>query len=92
MKKDDEFDLSERNDGGENLNDNSMNELRNFIEKYTQNLNKRAELGKIDPIIGRNNEIMRAVHILSRNKTNPDFVGEPGVGKTALAEGLALKL
>ena len=46
LKKDDEFDLSERNDGGENLNDNSTNEL-SFIGKYTQNLNKRAELGKI---------------------------------------------
>ena len=92
LKKDDEFDLSERKDGDENLDENSKDDL-SFIEKYTQNLNKRAEIGKIDPIIGRNNEITRAIHILSRrNKNNPIFVGEPGVGKTALAEGLALKI
>ena len=92
LKKDDDFDLSERKLRDENFDDNSNNEL-SFIEKYTQNLNKKASLGKIDPIIGRNNEIMRAVHILSRrNKNNPIFVGEPGVGKTALAEGLALKI
>ena len=92
LKKDDDFDLSERKIRDENFDDNSNNDL-SFIEKYTQNLNKRAALGKIDPIIGRNNEIMRAVHILSRrNKNNPIFVGEPGVGKTALAEGLALKI
>ena len=77
--------------GVENFDDNSNNDI-SFIEKYTQNLNKKASIGKIDPIIGRNNEITRAVHILSRrNKNNPIFVGEPGVGKTALAEGLSTK-
>ena len=92
LKKDDDFDLSERKLRDENFDDNSNNDI-SFVEKYTQNLNKKASLGKIDPIIGRNNEIMRAVHILSRrNKNNPIFVGEPGVGKTALAEGLALKI
>tara|TARA_B100000963_G_scaffold205814_1_gene179239 strand:- start:403 stop:2673 length:2271 start_codon:yes stop_codon:yes gene_type:complete len=64
-----------------------------FLEKYCINLNKKAENDEIDPIIGRDNEILRAIHILSRrNKNNPIFVGDPGVGKTALAEGLALRI
>ena len=56
-------------------------------------LNKKAASGKIDPIIGREKEINRTIHVLARrNKNNPIFVGDPGVGKTALAEGLALKI
>ncbi len=66
---------------------------QDFIKQFTQNLNEKASTNNIDPIVGRNNEISRAIHILSRrNKNNPIFVGEPGVGKTALAEGLALKI
>jgi len=66
---------------------------RNPLEVFTVNLTKRAAQGKIDPLIGRELEIRRAVRVLSRRrKNNPIFVGEPGVGKTALAEGLALKI
>ena len=63
------------------------------IENYCVNLNKKAIEGKIDPIIGREKEINRTIHVLARrNKNNPIFVGDPGVGKAALAEGLALKI
>ena len=68
-------------------------EKEGYLEKYTQNLVQRAQEGKIDPLIGRKNEIERTVQILSRRrKNNPLYVGDPGVGKTALAEGLALKI
>ena len=64
-----------------------------IIEKFCVDLNKKAASGKIDPIIGREKEINRTIHVLARrNKNNPIFVGDPGVGKTALAEGLALKI
>ena len=64
-----------------------------FLEKYTKNLNKLAEQGKLDPVISRDKEIRRLIQILSRRtKNNPVLVGEPGVGKTAIAEGLALKI
>ena len=67
--------------------------MNNFLEKYCVNLNKQVIQKKIDPIIGRAKEIERTIHILSRrNKNNPIFVGDPGVGKTALAEGLAFKI
>ena len=63
------------------------------LERFTENLNKKASEGLIDPLIGRENEVARIVQILSRrNKNNPLLVGEQGVGKTALAEGLALKI
>ncbi|RXV59274.1 ATP-dependent chaperone ClpB [Roseovarius sp. A46] len=63
------------------------------LEKYAQDLTKRAREGKIDPIIGRDDEIRRAMQILSRRtKNNPVLIGEPGVGKTAIAEGLALRI
>jgi ATP-dependent Clp protease ATP-binding subunit ClpB len=63
------------------------------LEKYAQDLTKRASEGKIDPIIGRDDEIRRAMQILSRRtKNNPVLIGEPGVGKTAIAEGLALRI
>jgi ATP-dependent Clp protease ATP-binding subunit ClpA len=61
-----------------------------LVEMYTVNLNERANLGKIDPLIGRNEEVMRSIQVLCRrSKNNPLFVGEAGVGKTAIAEGLA---
>lgn len=64
-----------------------------FLEKYTQNLVLKAQMGLIDPIIGREKELERTIQILCRRrKNNPLFVGEPGVGKTALAEGLAYKI
>lgn len=71
---------------------NSSNAESNFnaLEKYAKNLNKLASSGKLDPVIGRDEEIRRVLHILSRRtKNNPILVGEPGVGKTAIAEGLA---
>ena len=66
---------------------------KSILETYCINLNRKALHGKIDPIIGRENEIERTVQILCRRlKNNPLFVGDPGVGKTALAEGLAKKI
>jgi len=65
----------------------------NSLEKYAVNLNERARTGKLDPVIGRDEEIRRLMHILSRKtKNNPLLVGEPGVGKTAIAEGIAHRI
>ena len=73
--------------------DNQQKKSNEIIEKFCVDLNKKAASGKIDPIIGREKEINRTIHVLARrNKNNPIFVGDPGVGKTALAEGLALKI
>ena len=66
---------------------------RRFIDQYCANLSERAKTGKLDKIIGREEELYRAIQILSRrSKNNPCLIGEPGVGKTAIAEGLALKI
>lgn len=65
----------------------------NALNKYAKNLNELARTGKLDPVIGRDEEIRRTLHILSRrSKNNPILVGEPGVGKTAIAEGLAMRI
>ena len=65
----------------------------NNLQKYAKNLNEMASTGKLDPVIGRDEEIRRTLHILSRrSKNNPILVGEPGVGKTAIAEGLAMRI
>ena len=82
------------NDVGETNNpESSEKDKPNFLEKYCTNLNNRARESKIDPVIGRKDEIIRTIQILSRrNKNNPIFVGDPGVGKTALAEGLAIEI
>ncbi|MBU6262416.1 MAG: AAA family ATPase [Bacteroidetes bacterium] len=65
----------------------------NVLKKYARNLNEAARQGKLDPVIGRDEEIRRTLHILSRrSKNNPLLVGEPGVGKTAIAEGLAMRI
>lgn len=65
----------------------------NALNKYARNLNEMARQGKLDPVIGRDEEIRRTLHILSRrSKNNPILVGEPGVGKTAIAEGLAMRI
>ena len=81
------------NETKENISEESNQEAKsqnNLLEKYCINLNKKAKLGKIDPLIGRKKEINRTVQILCRRlKNNPLFVGDPCVGKTALAEGLA---
>ena len=88
-KEDFDFIKSENKEDENNTN----NSKKDFLNLYCTNLNEKASQLKIDPVIGREKEIERTVHILSRrNKNNPIFVGEPGVGKTALAEGLALKV
>ncbi len=78
---------------GENVTSQSAEETYNSLNKYANNLNKLAEEGKLDPVIGRDEEIRRVLQILSRRtKNNPMLVGEPGVGKTAIAEGLAHRI
>ncbi len=79
--------------GGQNVNDANAEEHRQALEKYTIDLTERAELGKLDPVIGRDDEIRRAIQILQRRtKNNPVMIGEPGVGKTAIIEGLAQRI
>ncbi|MFD2516292.1 ATP-dependent chaperone ClpB [Salinimicrobium flavum] len=78
---------------GEKVTSQSAEETYNSLNKYANNLNKLAEEGKLDPVIGRDEEIRRVLQILSRRtKNNPMLVGEPGVGKTAIAEGLAHRI
>ncbi|NND92802.1 MAG: ATP-dependent chaperone ClpB [Granulosicoccus sp.] len=75
------------------VNDPNAEDNRKALEKYTIDLTERAEQGKIDPVIGRDDEIRRAIQVLQRRtKNNPVFIGEPGVGKTALVEGLAQRI
>jgi len=79
--------------GGQNVQDPNAEEQRQALEKYTIDLTERAEQGKLDPVIGRNDEIRRVVQILQRRtKNNPVLIGEPGVGKTAIVEGLAQRI
>lgn len=79
--------------GGERVTDQYAEEQRQALEKYTVDLTARAEQGKLDPVIGRDEEIRRTVQILQRRtKNNPCLVGEPGVGKTAIVEGLAQRI
>lgn len=79
--------------GGQTVNDPNAEDQRQALKKYTVDLTERAEQGKIDPIIGRDEEIRRMVQILQRRtKNNPVLIGEPGVGKTALVEGLAQRI
>jgi ATP-dependent Clp protease ATP-binding subunit ClpB len=79
--------------GGETVNDANAEEQRQALEKYTIDLTKRAEEGKLDPVIGRDDEIRRTIQVLQRRtKNNPVLIGEPGVGKTAIVEGLAQRI
>ena len=79
--------------GGQSVDDPNAEDQRQALDKYTMDLTERAEQGKMDPIIGRDDEIRRAIQILQRRrKNNPVFIGEPGVGKTAIAEGLAQRI
>src|SRR5262249_53647685 len=79
--------------GGEKVNDANAEESRQALEKYTVDLTERAESGKLDPVIGRDDEIRRTVQVLARRtKNNPVLIGEPGVGKTAIVEGLAQRI
>ncbi len=78
---------------GDRVTSQSAEETYNSLNKYANNLNRMAEEGKLDPVIGRDEEIRRVLQILSRRtKNNPMLVGEPGVGKTAIAEGLAHRI
>ncbi len=79
--------------GGQKVEDANAEERRQALEKYTIDLTERAEAGKLDPVIGRDDEIRRTVQVLARRtKNNPVLIGEPGVGKTAIVEGLAQRI
>ncbi|KTD59841.1 endopeptidase Clp ATP-binding subunit B [Legionella sainthelensi] len=79
--------------GGETVTDPNAEEQRQALEKYTLDLTARAEQGKLDPVIGRDDEIRRTIQVLQRRtKNNPVLIGEPGVGKTAIVEGLAQRI
>ncbi|EJB8542065.1 ATP-dependent chaperone ClpB [Vibrio parahaemolyticus] len=79
--------------GGQKVNDPNAEEQRQALEKFTIDLTERAEQGKLDPVIGRDDEIRRTIQVLQRRtKNNPVIIGEPGVGKTAIVEGLAQRI
>ncbi|HAO70249.1 MAG TPA: ATP-dependent chaperone ClpB, partial [Gammaproteobacteria bacterium] len=79
--------------GGETVNDQNAETQRDALDKYTTDLTQMAIDGKLDPVIGRDGEIRRAIQVLQRRtKNNPVLIGEPGVGKTAIAEGLAQRI
>lgn len=79
--------------GGQQVDDPNAEENRQALEKFTIDLTERAEQGKLDPVIGRDDEIRRTVQVLQRRtKNNPVLIGEPGVGKTAIVEGLAQRI
>ena len=79
--------------GGDAVNDANAEDQRQALNKYTINLTERAEQGKLDPVIGRDDEIRRTIQVLQRRtKNNPVLIGEPGVGKTAIVEGLAQRI
>jgi ATP-dependent Clp protease ATP-binding subunit ClpB len=79
--------------GGEKIQDANAEEQRGALEKFTLDLTERATAGKLDPVIGRDDEIRRTIQVLQRRtKNNPVLIGEPGVGKTAIVEGLAQRI
>jgi len=79
--------------GGQSVDDANAEDQRQALKKYTTNLTERAEQGKLDPVIGRDDEIRRTIQVLQRRtKNNPVLIGEPGVGKTAIVEGLAQRI
>ncbi len=79
--------------GGEKVQDENAEDARQALEKYTIDLTARAESGKLDPVVGRDEEIRRTIQVLQRRtKNNPVLIGEPGVGKTAIVEGLAQRI
>ena len=79
--------------GGQNVNEPGSEDQRQALSKYTIDLTERAEQGKLDPVIGRDDEIRRTIQVLQRRtKNNPVLIGEPGVGKTAIVEGLAQRI
>jgi len=79
--------------GGDSVNDPNAEDTRQALDKFTVNLTELAESGKLDPVIGRDDEIRRTIQVLQRRtKNNPVLIGEPGVGKTAIVEGLAQRI
>ena len=79
--------------GGSTVDDPNAEDTRQALDKYTVNLTELAEQGKLDPVIGRDEEIRRTIQVLQRRtKNNPVLIGEPGVGKTAIVEGLAQRI
>ncbi|QIQ21586.1 ATP-dependent chaperone ClpB [Zophobihabitans entericus] len=79
--------------GGDSVNDSNAEDQRDALKKFTIDLTERAEQGKLDPVIGRDEEIRRTIQVLQRRtKNNPVLIGEPGVGKTAIVEGLAQRI
>lgn len=79
--------------GGQKVDDQNAEDKRQALEKFTIDLTERAEQGKLDPVIGRDDEIRRTIQVLQRRtKNNPVIIGEPGVGKTAIVEGLAQRI
>lgn len=79
--------------GGQKVTDQNAEDVRQALEKFTMDLTERAEQGKLDPVIGRDEEIRRTIQVLQRRtKNNPVLIGEPGVGKTAIVEGLAQRI
>lgn len=79
--------------GGQKVDDPNAEDRRQALEKFTIDLTERAEQGKLDPVIGRDDEIRRTIQVLQRRtKNNPVIIGEPGVGKTAIVEGLAQRI
>jgi ATP-dependent Clp protease ATP-binding subunit ClpB len=79
--------------GGQKVTDPNAEDVRQALEKFTTDLTERAEQGKLDPVIGRDDEIRRTIQVLQRRtKNNPVLIGEPGVGKTAIVEGLAQRI
>ena len=79
--------------GGESVANPEAEGQREALKKYTLDLTERARQGKLDPVIGRDDEIRRVIQILQRRtKNNPVLIGEPGVGKTAIVEGLAQRI
>ena len=79
--------------GGENVGSAEAEGSREALKKYTLDLTERARMGKLDPVIGRDDEIRRTIQVLQRRtKNNPVLIGEPGVGKTAIVEGLAQRI
>lgn len=79
--------------GGQSVDDENAEEVRQALDKYTVDLTERAKQGRLDPVIGRDDEIRRTIQVLQRRtKNNPVLIGQPGVGKTAIAEGLAQRI
>ena len=79
--------------GGQRVTDQNPEDKFQALEKYGRDLTQAAEQGKLDPVIGRDDEIRRVIQVLSRRtKNNPVLIGEPGVGKTAIVEGLAQRI